>query len=981
VARLLEHSSSFELRVEVLGPPSFTVRGERVPLGAKLRTTALVGYLAVHNDRAISRDTLAAVLWPDCSDAISLGHLRRTLYRLDRYVFPPEIAWLEVDARTIRLSSDAEVSLDVARFERLAANPALAREAFVAYGGELLAGIDDAWIAPHRERLATLARTTGHRALADSLSREDSFETNALAQALLAHDPFDETALRVVLELRERAGDRVGALRAYHAFEERALDELGVEPAPETRAVRERIVDGLERTLAPVDERRPATLPIAATSFVGRAVEICEIVEALLAGRALTLVGIGGIGKTRLAMEIAATLVDVFDGNVAYVDLASIADLEHLYAALAEAIGIVLGPTDDLFARIVTTLRARRALVVLDTCERLSAAAELVERLSPMCGDSRFLAISRQGLGYADEILRHVAPLDDEAARELFIDRCAREGNPSANLDARGVASVVGRLGGIPLAIELAASRTARLGLDAAATSLAATLGISPYRRGRPPRRKTIGVVLDWSHALLDPIAAAVFRRLAVFVGGWTLLTACDALKDANDVASDAIASEAIIALVDASLVVVDFRQGVPRYHFLDPVRDYALERLTLSGERREAERRHAEVFARLGERLTQSYPTHDRAWTELAEPELSNVRAAITWTLAERNDPELGSRIAVHAHPFAARHANEGRAWVALAMSHYRESSSSTSDGYLALAASRFAMIGGQYATTARDAARAEAAGRKLGDTRLLGKALLQVAQSAKSAGRLEEAEERAREAADIFLSEDRRASYIWAPMMLAMIRNARSDFAQARAIYEELIASDADGAQFDVFYIYLNYAEDAFLADDCVEALHLNDIALELATANWIRTGYDIALHNRCTYLVAAGRYEAARDVALAALDICAEQNNAAIIAWVLQDFACIAARMEDLERATRLLIAVDLHLARNGAARGPAERVTEKFLRGEIATLTLNVRERCERDGRALSFEDALEDARSVGFVDGAVRIETNLDVATV
>lgn len=406
-------------------------------------------------------------------------------------------------------------------------------------------------------------------------------------------------------------------------------------------------------------EDTPNNLPRQVTSFVGREVEQAEILRLLGTHRLVTLTGPGGAGKTRISLQVGVELLPAFPDGIWFVDLAPLAEAELVAEATAGVFGLPLGTAVSPVAALVTFLKDTKALVILDNCEHLLAAcAQLAEAIVRGCPEVTIMASSREALAVPGEHVYHIGPLatpdrpnpiDAEtalqhAAVRLFVDRaCAA--NASFALDdenATAVVEICRRLDGIPLAIELAARRVKMLTPEQISSRLNDRFRLlTEGARTALPRQQTLRAAIDWSHNLLSASEKALFARLSVFTGGWTMEAAREVGRGAP--IDDEAIFDALAALVDKSLVSVDFARAASRFTMLESTRQYALDRLANEGEST-IRRRHAEYLSRLFETADQTWPTTvTETWLETYEPELENLRAALEWSLSPNGDPALG--------------------------------------------------------------------------------------------------------------------------------------------------------------------------------------------------------------------------------------------------------------------------------------------------------------------------------------------------
>jgi predicted ATPase len=488
-------------------------------------------------------------------------------------------------------------------------------------------------------------------------------------EGLLAHHPFRERLWRHLMLALYRSGRQADALAAYHRAR-RALDEeLGIEPEQELRDLEAAI---LRQDVAPAAARRTpiASLPFPLTSFVGRDREVAAVRALMHQARHVTLVGIGGAGKTRLALELARATDSMADG-VAFVDLAAVADPELVPATVAAALGLREAPSQEAMAGLVNHVRGSELLLVLDSCEHLlQAVAALVERLLTAASDLRILATSREVLGLPGETTYPVPPmtlpsLDDAEsvmhsdAVRLLVDRATRSRH-DLRVDASGyetAARICRELDGLPLAIELAAARSNVLSLEEIASRLEDRFGfLVSSRRSGTPRHSALRATMDWSYDLLDPDAQGLLAQLSVFPAGASLPSIAEVCGD-----GDAREVERLLGrLADASLVLpVGGRSGT-RYRLLDTVREYAAGRLAEPDveplRRRHAQRtRDLAVAANLALEQVGAGMSFEPIWDELP-----SIRAAIEWAIDA--DPALGVEIACALERFwTTGHDREG--------------------------------------------------------------------------------------------------------------------------------------------------------------------------------------------------------------------------------------------------------------------------------------------------------------------------------
>lgn len=421
-------------------------------------------------------------------------------------------------------------------------------------------------------------------------------------------------------------------------------------------------------------DRLPHNLPRQLTSFIGRETEI-EQVKSLLSGTALlTLTGIGGSGKTRLALQAAAELVDAYPDGVWLVELGQLSDPDRIPQAVAEVLGVHEPPNRSLVEALIHHLDGKELLLVLDNCEHLlRACGELVERLLRSCHGLQILTTSREGLGiWGEQTLTvpslsvpdvHPLPpletLAEYATVRLFVERgvAALPDFRLTDANAPTVASICERLDGIPLAIELAAARVRALPVDEIAQRLEDRFRLlTGGSRTALPRHQTLQATMDWSYELLSPEEKRLLQRLSVFTGGFTLEAAERVCPGRGIDSSDVL--DLLTSLVEKSIVSFTGDRERRRYRLLETVRQYARQRLYEAGGVTELRDSHLEYFLALADRVRPHLgfflPREETtSWLERLAPEYDNFRAALSWSLEHGDRVDLGVELAHALHWF----------------------------------------------------------------------------------------------------------------------------------------------------------------------------------------------------------------------------------------------------------------------------------------------------------------------------------------
>ncbi|MCP2339950.1 BTAD domain-containing putative transcriptional regulator [Actinomadura rupiterrae] len=657
------------MRFGVLGPVAVWDDGG-VPVAipeAKVR--ALLADLLVRPGAPVSADRLIDDLWGDRPPGNPANALQAKVSMLRRVLGRERVVRAAAGYRLVVDDVDAERFTSLAERARtmddprarvtvlaealaLWRGPAFADMADEEFARTAAASLDDQRLAVLEEHAEARLAAGEHLLLAGELS------------ALVAQHPLRERLRTVHAKALYLAGRQGEALATLTELRELLADELGIDPGPEATALHEAILrqDPLltpqPAPVRPAAPEQPAAgrgtnLPVPVTGLVGRDVCVGDVVRLLGAGRLVTLVGPGGVGKTRLALEAARGAAQA-DGTW----LVELTAQQGGPAELARHIAAVLGVRDELpgtagaawgvpedpVQRLALALRDQRVLLVLDNCEHVvEAVAELVVVLRGAAPGLRVLATSREPLAVDGETVYQVEPLGEDDAVRLFAERAAASAPGfSLDRDREAVAEICRRLDGIPLALELAATRVRALGTR----ELAARLGdrfrvVATERRAAPARQRTLRAMIDWSWELLTPAERIVLRRLAVHRDGCDP-AAAEAVCAGGGVRPDEVLG-LVARLVDRSLVVMAEGPDGPRYRLLESVAAYALERLDEAEERTATRERHLRHFLALAEtaepRLRGS---EQRAWLTRLDADAANLRAAL-----DEASPSDASRLA----------------------------------------------------------------------------------------------------------------------------------------------------------------------------------------------------------------------------------------------------------------------------------------------------------------------------------------------
>ncbi|MGY1796166.1 AfsR/SARP family transcriptional regulator [Geodermatophilus sp. SYSU D00525] len=631
------------LHFRVLGPLQVEDGSGPVAVGGHKPRTLLAALLVARGE-VVPADRLLAAVWGDAPPDGAVTAMRAYVSRLRGVLGdaaplrhrPPGYC-LDLDGATLD-AAEFEQRVRTARAAAAAGDSARALAdldaALALWRGDALAEFaDDDFAAAEAARLTEL-RTGAAADRADALVELGrAAEAVPELEALVRRHPTWERPAVALMRARYATGHQADALAAFHELRARLDDELGVEPAAPARELYRRI---LVHDPALAARPPPGNLPRRASGFVGRESEVARVLDALQAGPLVTLTGVGGTGKSRLAVEVAARDRARFDDGVWLCELAALPDGSPVGDAVAAALRIRQRSGLSVEETVLDYLRARSLLLVVDNCEHvLPHAAALVAEVVQRCPRVVVLATSREPLGVDGEQVWPVPPLPLADATALFVQR-ARAATPDFRLDpaaADAVAAICSRVDGLPLGIELAAARMRVMSPGEVAARLedAPLLGGG---RGPVPRHQSLVAAIEWSYRLLPEDEQRLFRGMSVFAGGADL-RAVHAVADPDATEDDVL--DRLTRLVDRSMVVA--RSGVhSRYGLLETLRAYGRSQAAAAGESAELARRHVAHHVDYAERAGAGLQGPDeRAWAEEALGVYDDLRAAFTRAAADR--------------------------------------------------------------------------------------------------------------------------------------------------------------------------------------------------------------------------------------------------------------------------------------------------------------------------------------------------------
>jgi predicted ATPase/DNA-binding SARP family transcriptional activator len=670
----------------VIGEVDAHVDGRRLDVG-HARQRAVLACLLVDVNRPISADQLIDRVWADAPPqkarnalAAYISRLRRVLAAADEteIVRGPGGYILRADALAVDLHLFRHHVAQARKADGPVQAATIFDQALDIWRGEPIPAVDTPWANETRSSLES-------EHLSVTLDRNDAALATGRHAELLSDlvdtwqtHPLDERVAGQLMVAQYRNGRQAEALDTYRVMRERLVAELGVDPSPSLDAVHRQLLGGDRSRPA----MRPATPPSSAvprhpTRLIGRDDDVQRVLVALKAGPVVTLTGVGGVGKTRLALAAAADIAGSFADGVYVCELAPLGDGAAVGQTVAATLRLQPGRDLNPDDAVVDFLRPRQLLLVVDNCEHVLAdAAQLIDRIGRHCPRVKFLATSREPLSVDAERVIPVSPLSELHAAELFVVR-ARASRPDFDPDhepAGVVDEICRRLDGLPLAIELAAARMRAMSGRDLARRLDRLRLLSGGTRGAHPRQQSVTATIDWSYRLLSEPEQALFARLSVFAGGFDLDAAHAVCAEPGHAQDDTL--DLLIALVDKSMVIVRPVGDSTRYGVLETLRTYGREVLQDKGAVDDVAARHARYYTEFVELAAAGIQGPDeQAWIQrimpgpggYSTPEYDNLRTAFEYAFAGGNFdlglrlvtslPELlFMRTGVHSGEWAAR-------------------------------------------------------------------------------------------------------------------------------------------------------------------------------------------------------------------------------------------------------------------------------------------------------------------------------------
>jgi predicted ATPase/DNA-binding SARP family transcriptional activator len=831
----------------------------------------LLALLVLRHGRAVDRSWLAGTLWPDSTEGQALRNLRDILMHL-RKALGPERDRVQSPTRDTLTLDLTGADIDTLQFDAAmqAGDEEALRRAVDLYTGPLLEGCFEEWVVLERNQRQQACLRALETLANAAEQRQDYVRALEWLRRAEGMDALSDSIRRGLMRVLAASGDAPAALSAYRDYRIFLREEMNVEPDAETAGLYQQIRQQARQAAQHREAIRPEALPASApppetpfspaalphplTTLIGRERETREIVETLSQSRLVTLRGGGGVGKTRLSIEVARNLASHFAQEVAFVELASLAEAALLPAFVASALELREEATPE--QALIGCLATREMLLVLDNCEHLiDAAAALAQTLLERCPRLRILATSRQRLGLTGEVAWRVpsllvpdverlpsSPADATAAAltfpaiQLFVER-ASSAHTGFRLSRRdeveAACRICYRLDGIPLAIELAAVRVRSLTVENIHSRLDQRFRfLTGGSRSALPRQQTLQSLIDWSYDLLSEEEKALFCRLAVFSSGWTLEAAESVC--AGDAVEEWEILDLLTSLIDKSLVMTETSGVSVRYRLLETVRQYARDRLAERGEELTIRTRHQACFLMLAEESRPKLRGSEQAhWLSVLEEEHDNLRAALTFCLRQPGNGEAGLQLGGALWPFwmMRGHLSEGRDHLTALLSSPEAQTRSKVRAAALHGAGALAKTQGDYAAAQAYHERSLEIFRELGDKIGVADSLNGLGNVAHDLGDFAAARTQHEESLAIQRELGNRRGIGVSLVNLGRLACQQGDYAVARTLFEESLTiqrelEDKGGTANSLYTLGLA----AFYQEDYTQARSLFEESLEI-------------------------------------------------------------------------------------------------------------------------------------------------------
>ncbi len=979
------------LALSMLGALQVTLDGQPVTGFESVKARALLAYLAVESGRAHSRDHLAGFFWPDQPDLAARTNLRQTLANLrlalgDR--ISPAEPFLRVSRESVQFNPSSDHWLDTAAFTALLAacvqhphrrphtcKTCMARleQAAALYRGSFLDqfSVDDS--APFEEWVLAKQEHLRRRAL-DALARLAEYDLRrgiydqALGHAMrqLQFDPWSEQAHRQAMCAHAARGERSTALQQYETCRRVLAVDMHAEPSEETTALYEAIKAERDKMK---DGNRPSppppTLPVSPTPFVGREKELAELANLLSnpACRLISIIGPGGIGKTRLALAAAADQYDQFEDGAVFVPLAAQSSADHLAPAIMAALGLSLEGPRDPKDQLLVYLRERPVLIVLDNLEHISNGGRLLSAILRETTKVLFLVTSRERLNLQGEWVfdlhglevpegSRVDQVEEYSAVRLFLQsaRRARAGGLFSDEDKSSIVRICRLVEGMPLAIELAAAWVRTLSCREIAEETGKGLELFATRlHDVPERHRSMRAVFEHSWTLLQEQERSALRKLSVFRGGFQR-------EAAEQVAGASL--PLLSALVDKSLV----RAGsMERYSLHELVRQFGEGKLIECGELEATWDRHLAYFLALAEQAAPHLSDPDpQACLERLEMENGNLRAALEWCFGSKGARE-GLRLsgALWRFWYLRGYYDEGRRWLERALAVTAEGIPAVEKRRALDGAAVLAWMQGDYGAARAYNESSLTISRDLGDACGIAYSLRTLGIVARDRGDLAESRSYLQASLALYRELGDRRGIAHSTRALGIVTREQGEHTASQSYFKEALTILQElGDQRSLARLFINMGESARAQGDYDTALSFYSQSSAIAQELGVKEDLVICLQNSAYAIHRQGDYARATHLARESLKLLQQQMIKASVVISLAILGGLAGSQKRPERAFRLFASAEMLRDAIGFHFYYADQVAlDRDLAAARTQLNESAAEAAWAEGRAMTLEQAI------------------------
>ena len=958
------------LKASLIGKFDIQYDGKPVILSSRA-AQSLIAYLIITAGTLHRREKLAGMLWPEESEQKSRAYLRNELWRI-RKALPhtSNVEYLLADNLTVGFNPSSVYWLDVEELKSLHDSDSAEdlMQALSKYQGELLPGFYEDWVVLEREHLQILFEEKMACLLAVLEKEQRWNDILEWAERWITLGQAPEVAFQALMVAYDALGDYAKVTSTYERCK-KALHELDLEPSEQTRALA-------------FKRNSKIKVPIPLTSFIGREKELEEVAGLFSKTRLVTLTGSGGVGKTRLAIQVVAEILDLFPDGVWFLDLAPLSDPALVPNTLASLIGLRESGEIAVIDLLINYLHSRKALVIFDNCEHLiKSCAQLGHSLLTSCEHLSILATSREALRVSGErpyrvpsleipmlgIEIAIEELSNMESVKLFVERAMVVSSSFAinSRNALAIAQICQRLDGIPLALELSAARVKMLTVEQIARLLDDRFNLlTGGLRTTLRRHQTLITAIDWSYDLLSETERSLFRALAIFGGGFTL----DAVAEVviGDDVSQFNLIKLLEQLIDKSLVTVGAypeasNTGI-RYSMLETIREYARKKLDESGGTDRLRQRHCHFFVRLVEQAAPKLKGVEQfEWLDRLAIDHDNLRVA--WDYSINNNVDWALRLASGLMRFWLMRGNatEGREWSTNLLVRVNRLEESAKRAHALNLAGWTANIQQDYTAARELFEQALSIARMSGDKREVAFALQWIGRIANIDGDTQTAQICIEEYSPIYYELQDHWEIAMTMFHSAAVAFKKGDYAEAEEQYMKSLSKFQDlGDRYRVGMMLNSLGELMRLQDDYDRACKYYEANIEIFRELGTHGSLATPLFNMGWVMLHRGDFRKARALFEESLNLSKEDGDRLGMMDCIAGFASVLSMTGKSVQAAQLFAAAEsltLGLGISGRRNAPDQKEFDHYLADLLAQIDADTFAKEWETGHAMTFDEAI------------------------